>query len=428
MLEIARTFAGYSLGQADVMRKAMGKKIPAVMIAERKSFVDGAVGKGYDKALAESIFGLIEPFAGYAFNKAHAFSYATLSWRTTYLKAHYPVEFMTAVLQCSGHDRHAAALAECAATGIAVLPPDINRSAENFAIERVISSDDEIGGAGDAAIRFGLAQIKNVGHGAVTELIAERRSEGEFGSLERFARRIPRSCNKRVLESLAKAGALDSLVGGHEQRASVVGGVGRVMAVAQEAQHQRETGQTSMFDLLGDEVATPLPALEIEKIEAPDREMLEWERELLGACVSGHPFREAARALAEYVSHGTAELDSSLVGTDVVIAGAVTAVRKLMTKKGAEFAAVTIEDLGGTTEITIWPDTWERQGAALTAGTVTLLKAAVRERGERLSLAVQSMVVWDEASGEFSGPPPTVSCSARGAAATSCPTTRGRRF
>ena len=236
VLEIAKNFAGYTLGQADVMRKAMGKKIPAVMLAERERFVAGSIANGYEQRLAEQLFDLIEPFAGYAFNKAHAFSYAVIAYHTAYLKAHYPVEFMTAVLMAAGahptgaQERIAAAIAECTRLDIEVLPPDVNASQQNFQI----GSRSDAVAAGAGSIRFGLAQIKNVGVGAVEGLIAAR-AEGEaFSSIEDFARRVdPRDCNRRVLESLAKAGAFDSLLRADrgEDRPAVVYGVDRILTV-----------------------------------------------------------------------------------------------------------------------------------------------------------------------------------------------------
>ena len=399
VLEIARAFAGYSLGHADVMRKAMGKKIPAVMLAERERFVEGAIANGYDRRLAEQLFDLIEPFAGYAFNKAHAFSYAVIAYRTAYLKAHHPVEFMAAVLMAAGahptgaQDRIAAAIAECARLQIEVLPPDANRSQVNFAIEA--------GADGAPAIRFGLAQIKNVGAGAVEGLIAERGEGGPFRSVEDFARRVnARDCNRRVLESMAKAGALDCLADGALDRSAIVYGVDRILAVAQEAQRQRDTGQTSMFDLFGDEVDTPLPALELERVETPQRERLGWERELLGAYVSEHPFRAAARRLAEYVTHQTTELTADLAGFEATVAGTVTGVRRLTTRQGKAFAAVTVEDLGGSAELTVWPDAYERSRDLLAHGNVLLARTEVRERGDRLTVAVLALAACDQDASE----------------------------
>ena len=399
VLEIARNFAGYTLGQADVMRKAMGKKIPEVMLAERERFIGGATGKGYDQHLAEQLFDLIEPFAGYAFNKAHAFSYAVIAYRTAWLKAHYPVEFMTAVLMAAGahptgaQDRIAAAIAECARLGIEVLPPDINASGQNFRIAKRAAE-----GAG-GSILFGLAQIKNVGQGAVEGLLAVRDEDGSFTSIEDFARRVdPRDCNRRVLESLAKAGALDPLLRKEqgEDRSSVVFGVDRILTVAQEAQRQRDTGQTSMFDLFGTEVDTPLPALELEAVRTPEREIGGWERELLGTYVSSHPFRQSARGLAEWVTHQTTELTADLSGQEAVAAGMVTAVRRLTTRQGKAFAAVTVEDLSGTAELTVWPDRFEETENLLVHGNVLVAKVEVRERGDRLTLSVEALAAYDQ--------------------------------
>ena len=398
VLEIARTFAGYSLGQADVMRKAMGKKIPAVMLAEREGFVEGAIAKGYEQRLAEQLFDLIEPFAGYAFNKAHAFSYAVIAYRTAYLKAHYPAQFMAAVLMAAGahptgaQERIAAAIGECTRLGIEVRQPNVNHSQLNFAIEHDAGAQ--------LAIRFGLAQVKNVGAGAVEGLIAEREADGVFASIEDFARRVnARDCNRRVLESLAKAGALDCLADEQTDRSAIVYGVDRILTVAQEAQRQRETGQTSMFDLFGDEVDTPLPALELEPVRTPQRELLGWERELLGTYVSAHPFREASQRLAPFVTHQTAELTADLAGHEVAIAGTVTSVRKLTTRQGKAFAAVTVEDLGGAAELTVWPDSYEQHRELLVHGNVLLAKVGVRERGDRLTLAVEALAAYDQEAG-----------------------------
>ena len=394
VLEIARTFAGYTLGTADIMRKAMGKKIPAVMLAERERFLEGAVAKGYEQRLAEQVFDLIEPFAGYAFNKAHAFSYAVIAYRTAYLKAHYPVEYLTAVLQAAGahptgaQDRIAAAAAESSRLGVPVLQPDVNRSQVNFAIERLDNGAD--------GIRFGLAQVKNVGVGAVEGLIAVREEDGPFKSIEDFARRVdPRDLNRRVLESLAKAGALDGLA----ERSAVVFGVERIVTVAQEALRQRETGQTSMFDLFGDEVDTPLPALELESVETPHRELLLWERELLGTYVSDHPFRRAVRHLDPFTTVLNAEVGADLAGQQAVVAGTVQTVRKLTTRQGKPFAAVALEDLSGVAELTMWPDSYEQHSALLTPGNVLLALIDVRERGERLTLAIEEIVACDADTG-----------------------------
>ena len=391
VLEIAKQFAGYTLGQADVMRKAMGKKIPAVMLAERERFVAGAIEQGYDQALAERLFDTIEPFAGYAFNKAHAFSYGVIAYQTAYLKAHYPVEYMTAVLMAArgSQDRAAAAIAECTRLGIDVLPPDLNHSRANYCVEPTAS--------GERAIRYGLAAIKNVGEGAIEQLIVERDEHGSYAGLEDFARRInPRDLNRRALESLAKAGALDPL----GDRATIVDGIDRILSMAQQEQRLCETGQTSMFDMFGAEVGTPLPALELEQKPAMKRELLGWEKELLGTYLSDHPFKLLAAKLAGYVTAQAAELDADLAGGDVVVAGTITAVRRLTTRQGKSFAAVRIEDLSGNAELTLWPEQYERLAALLFEGNIVLAKANVRQRGDRLTVAVDDLAACDAESGD----------------------------
>ena len=399
VLQIAQKFAGYTLGQADIMRKAMGKKISSVMLAERERFLAGAVGNGYEQRLAEEVFDLIEPFAGYAFNKAHAFSYGTIAYQTAYLKAHYPVEYMTAVLiaAAGGLERVAAAIAECTRLGIHVLPPDVNHSKPTFTVER---QDDQT-----RAIRFGLAQIKHVGGGAVDVLIAERESHGTFTSLEDFARRLnSREVNKRVLESLAKAGALDNL----GDRARIVFGLDRIMALAQQEQRLRETGQTSMFDLFGAQVDTPLPALDLPEAPTTPGELLAWERELLGTYLSEHPFRRAATNLAHYVTAQLSELTADLAGQEAVVAGTVTTARRLTTRQGKPFAAVTIEDLSGTAELTVWPEQYAQYQALLADGNVILAKVSVRDRGDRLTVAVDRIAGYDMDSGQLVSTDPSM--------------------
>ena len=391
VLEIAKKFAGYTLGQADVMRKAMGKKIASVMLAEREGFIEGAVAQGYDRRLAEELFDLIEPFAGYAFNKAHAFSYGVIAYQTAYLKAHYPVEYMAAVLMAAhgSQDRIAAATAEAARLGIEVLAPDVNHSRANFSVETALSGED--------AIRYGLAQIKNVGQGAIESLLAERDENGAFEHLEDFARRInPRDTNRRVLESLAKAGAVDAM----GDRGSIVAGVDRILALAQQEQRLRETGQTSMFDMLGSESESPLPALELVPVTTPRQELLGWERELLGTYLSDHPFKLAAAQLSKILTAQLSELGPDMAGTDAIVAGTVTTVRRLTTRQGKSFAAFTLEDLGGNAELTLWPEGLERFRDRLVEGNVLIVRVSVRQRGDRLSVVAEEIAGFDLDTGE----------------------------
>jgi DNA polymerase-3 subunit alpha len=418
VLHIARKFAGYSLGEADVMRKAMGKKIAEVMRAERDTFVKGAKKKGYSEGEAQEIFELILPFAGYAFNKAHAVCYAVIAYQTAYLKAHYPAEYLTAVLMHAGshpagaHARIAQAVAECSKLGIEVLPPDVNRSGANFALDT--------SGEGDA-IRFGLQQIKNVGSGAAESIVEEREQSGEYASIEDFARRVNiKSINKRALESLAKAGALAAF----GDRGTLLLNLDRLVSVAQREAKLRESGQATMFDLFGDQVSTPMPALELEPAPVPRAEELAWEKELLGVYVSEHPFTSAAGTLSSYVNTVASELtdgpqqasgeddDGAPVvatpalppqGRDVVIAGMVGNTRRLYTRDSRAFCAAEIEDMSGTVEVTVWPELFERTQDLWMEGNILLLQVRQRERNGRVQVSAQQVEVYQYADGTPAG-------------------------
>ncbi len=296
---------------------------------------------------------------------------------------------MTAVLQAANgnSERIAQAIAECNRLGIAVLQPDVNRSGVNFTIE--------VGNGGAEAIRYGLAQIKNVGMGGVEGLISEREAKGDFETIEDFARRInPHDVNKRVIEALAKSGALDGL----GDRGAIVTGVDRLSSLAQQEQRLRDTGQTSMFDMFGDEVNTPLPALEFDQVLIPQPQLLAWEKELLGTYISEHPFSRAARTLGRYTSHQCAEISAELNGQDAILAGLVAGIRPLQTKQGKGFAAVTIEDLSGQAEIMVWSDAYEklRETGILVEGTILLAKTNVRLRGDRVSAGVLEICAYDQ--------------------------------
>ncbi len=398
VLLIAQKFAGYTLGEADIMRKAMGKKITSIMAAEKERFIAGALARGYDDADARQVFDLIEPFAGYAFNKAHAVSYATIAYQTAYLKANFPAEYMTAVLRlASSHptgaqERIAAAVAECAKLGITVLPPDINHSGVNFRIERT--------GEGQAVIRFGLAVIKNVGSAAVEGIISAREEKGEFASIEDLCRRAGlRNLNKRALESMIKAGALNCL----GDRATLLANMDRIISLAQREQRLRESGQTTMFDLFGESVSAPLPSLELEPAVGSRSEMLAWEKEMLGVYVSEHPFAGAAAALSQHVTAVCNEVTLELAGREVVLAGMVAATRNLLTREGKTFCAATIEDLSGSVEVTVWPDLFEQTRDLWDEGNILILLARVRERGERLQVSAQQVAIY-QAGGPGSEP------------------------
>ncbi len=401
VLQIARKFAGYTLGQADVMRKAMGKKIPQVMRAERDNFLRGAAERGYSQRDAQTIFELIEPFAGYAFNKAHAVCYGAIAYQTAWFKANYSAPYMAAVLRAAAgnSDRIRAAAAECARLKIKLLPPDANNSEASFSLERFAD--------GRSAIRFGLATVKNVGRAAVEPLIAEREANGPFESIDDLSERIDaRALNRRALESLAKAGAFDSLPrsnGSAEpmSRGEIVAGAEDISRRARRAQELRESGQTSMFDLFGNEVATPKPLINTqeETVEVTASEQLNWERELLGAYVSRHPLQAAAVELQSQVSHSLAEINEDLLGEPLTVAGLVNNIRQLTTRRGDQFAAVEIEDLSGAQELTVWPEQWQQTREMWNPNQIIVADVVVRSRGnDQLSLAVNAARRWSEAA------------------------------
>jgi len=430
VLLVLQKFAGYSLKDADAIRKAMSKKIASLMQEEGEKFIAAAVKNGYSQDEAKAIFELIEPFAGYAFNKAHSAVYGTIAYQTAYLKANYPHEYMTAVLQSAGtHERIAEAVAECVRLGIEVRPPDVNASEVAFSLQPPVAAEQDIrhqtsnikhqtsngggvrrssiihppsspsSGGESPVIRFGLGDVKNVG-GAVAEAIVAARAEGgAFRDIEDFLKRVDaKALNKRALESLVKAGALDCL----GARGTLLANIDRIVSLAQREAKLKETGQSTMFDMFGDSVATPLPALELQEAEVSKAEMLSWEKELLGVYVSEHPFSSAAITTAKHVSALVSEITPELDGREVVIAGMVNTVRHLATKAGKPFIAVTVEDLSGTAEVTVWPDVYEQQREIWQTGNILLMLVRVRERGDRLQASVQQASLVQAADGSVS--------------------------
>ena len=377
VLFIVRDFAGYSLGQADIFRKAMGKKIPEVMKQQRRHFVAGAKKNGFSAEVATEIFDLIEPFAGYAFNKAHSVSYALIAYQTAYLKANYPAEYMTAflIIQAGQLEKVATAIAECRRLRITVLAPNINRSQVTFSIEK----------DGDApAIRFGLTAIKNVGSGAVEPIIAERDKGGEFKSIEDLCRRCDlHGVNRRVMESLIKAGTLDSL----GNRGTLLNNVNRILSLAQREQRLRETGQSTMFDLWGEATPVPMPSLDLEAADISVKEKLGWEKELTGVYLSEHPFSSVAGKVASGNTTLCGQIDAELADQTVVVAGMVASVRHLLTRDGRPFASTVLEDLDGQVEVMVWPRVYADTTDLWQEGNILLVEGKVRIRDDRVQLS-----------------------------------------
>ncbi|MBI2980492.1 MAG: DNA polymerase III subunit alpha, partial [Chloroflexi bacterium] len=376
VLFIVQALAGYSLGQADIFRKAMGKKIPEVMQKEKRIFLNGAKQKGFSAEVASAVFALIEPFAGYAFNKAHAFSYALIAYQTAYLKANYPAEYITAFLitHVDQPEKVASAIAECRRLGITVLPPDINRSQATFSIEKV--NDNA------SSIRFGLTAIKNVGLGAMESVIAERNKAGEFKSIEDLCRRCDlRGANKRVIESLIQAGAMDSL----GERGTLLHNINSILSLAQREQRLRETGQSTMFDLWGQTVPTPLPELQLSPAGVTDKEKALWEKELLGVSLSRRLFTSGKLEPGITLC---GDIDIGMNGQVVTIIGEVANISQLFTRKREPFFKVTIEDISNVSvEVMVWPRVYEGTRNLWQEGNLVRVKGKVGIRDDKVQLS-----------------------------------------
>lgn len=369
----ANLLAGYSLGEADLLRRAMGKKKPEEMAKQRKIFVEGCqrVNKIPEKQ-ANEIFDLLEKFAGYGFNKSHSAAYGLISYQTAYLKANYPVEFMAALLsnEINNTDKISIFVAECQRMGIAILAPDVNRSMLKFAPE----GREE----GRRAIRFGLAAVKNVGEGAMEAVVREREAHGEFKSLEDFAGRLDsRSVNRKILENLIKAGAFDFTM---ERRDEMFSRVGQVIAGSSAAQRDRATGQASLFDM--NELMTaaaPPEVVEEDRVVWNQREYLAHEKDLLGFYVTGHPLDEY-RGVIERGRYSTlADLPQMKPGKKPErFAGMIGEVAVKYTKReGKPFAVILFEDFTGSTEVMVWSETYQKCNALLAKGAVIELKAKI---------------------------------------------------
>ncbi len=386
ILQIARIFAGFSLGEADILRRAIGKKIKEELDAQREKFISGATGKGYDKQLAQEIFDdVITPFAGYGFNKSHAAGYARVAYETAYLKAHYPTEFMAALLSADAQrtERVMIEIEECRIMGIEVLPPDINESLRHFT---AIPRRTDKGARGQKAIRFGLTAIKGIGDSSVLEIIRAREEGGKFRSIEDFARRIPNKIlNKKLLESLGKSGALDSLI----ERRMVVDHYDLIVAYGKSGQ-EVSSSQTDLFAGLTE-------SAEIAEIEFPETqpathlEKLKWEKETMGLYISSHPLA----GLRKYVgkkAHLIDQLGPKQVKKKVTLAGIVESVKKITTKKGETMGILMLEDPTGKIEVTVFPRTFaEIAEYVQDPDAVLVIGGTLDERGGQLQVRADAV-------------------------------------
>jgi len=397
VLQIVQRVAGYSLGQADILRRAMGKKDPQVMRNEQARFLAGSKERGYATETAEQLWEYIEPFAGYAFNKAHAFCYSFVAYQTAYLKANYPVEWMAAVLttDVAKPEKIVSALGECRRLGVPILVPNINYSQVRFTVERVEHDPVADPDGFDRGIRFGLAAVKNVGEGAVESVVAEREKNGPFKSLDDFCGRVDlRTVNKRVIEALVKCGAMDDF--GPRER--VLAGIDGCMGAGQSRQKAASAGQVDMFSMFvgGDDdepamIETPLPAV----AEVGRREKLAWEKEAIGVFLSDHPFMDAARFFDHPRYTVTSAISADIAEKPVTIAGIVAAVRRITTRKGDTMVVATLEDLYGNIEVVGFPRTYQETAELWQEDSILIVQGKVDARDDRLQIIAEGLEAWN---------------------------------
>ena len=385
IMSAAIALGGFTGPEADTLGYAIRKKKSAVLRAQKEKFVTQAAERGVAANVIDAVFKAFEPFERYGFNKAHATCYGLIAYQTAYMKANHTVEYMTAVLTAfrSNEEKVAAAVAECRRMGIEVLPPDVHRSHLEFTVE------------GDA-IRFGLLAVKNVGQGAIESIIAARDEGGDFRSLTDFCTRIDlRLANRKVLEALAKVGALSPF--GHPSQ--ILLGLDDAVAAAQATQRDRivrpDLAVRPRARTIAAAFERPLPSA----TEVPVRERLRWEKELLGLYLSEHPMGEVAERVGRFVTAYSSDLrDESLDGQRVVVGGIVTGVRTVITKAKATMAIVTLEDLQGTIEVVVFPRLYEQTMGTWRDGEILLVAGRVDHKSEDVSLLADLAVDWDAAA------------------------------
>lgn len=385
VMQVVQALAGFTLGHADVLRRAMGKKKSKLMAEQRSKFVEGCQQtNGIDKKLASKLYDKIEMFADYGFNKSHSIAYAFVAYQTAYLKAHYPAEFMAALLTSeSGNlDKVAKYVDECRRMEIKVFPPDINESRLQFTAQ-------------NGKINFGLAAIKNVGEGPTEAIVAERDANGPFEDIFDFCVRLDSGVvNRRLVESLNRAGAFAST---KWSRAQVEAALDAAFSEAQVTQRERASGQTSLFDLLDEADKAELMRSKPDVPEWPEHELLQFEKDMLGLYVSSHPLEKYTTLLKHFSMRGETNLSEIKEGQTVMVGGLLTEVKHHMTAKGKEMAFVTIETLEGPVEVTVFSDVFEGHADLLAVDMVVILPSHVNYRKGEPGLIADGIVPIDQA-------------------------------
>ena len=364
VIQIFNKVAGFSLGEADVVRRAMGKKKIEVMVANKQKFLEGARANNVSVAKAQKLWDLVEQFAGYGFNKSHSAAYALVAYHTAYLKTHYPVEFMSALLtaEIGNQDKMTRYLAECKDMGITILPPDVNAS-------------DLVFTPSGGAIRFGLTAIKNVGPTAIESVILARNKLGRFENLMEFCEHVDlRLLNKRVLESLIKAGAFDSM---GVRRTQLLAVLDRAMELGQKRQREADSGQHGLF--MGNADSPPPPPFAMPDVpDWTEAERLAAEKEVLGFYVTGHPLEKYSQRLAALTKHDTSSIEEMEHDSTVTLAGILRGLRVKPSKKGDLWASAQLEDLRGSVELLVFPKAYLQMQNVLKPDAALLIRGTVR--------------------------------------------------
>lgn len=399
ILEIVHFMAGYTMGEADMLRRAIGKKKKKLLDENKKRFIEESVKNDYKKGTAEKIWGFIEAFANYGFNKAHAASYAMIAYQTAWLKANYPVEYMTALMSVESNshgmnrdEKIAIAIENCRKMGIKILAPDINLSAQDFTIETEKQSKEGM------AIRFGLAAIKHVGNAAIDNILETRRKEKNFSSFTHFIQATDsRKVNKTTLECLIKVGAMDRFA----TRASMLENLESIRQTASQFQSEID-GQDHLFVEVGaknSEIKDSFPQVK----EYPEAELLSFEKELLGLYLTDHPLADALSLVNKRANMRIAELDPEFSQDQVFLfGGLLSRFKEILTKKGQKMAFATLEDQSGKAELIIFPRTYQELGFQLEQDQVVLVRGKVQHKEEEFKIIAEKIIIPKDEEVEFS--------------------------
>ncbi|MDO8676124.1 MAG: DNA polymerase III subunit alpha [Candidatus Azambacteria bacterium] len=382
LMQIANQLAGFTLAEADILRKAVGKKIKKLLDEQSKKLIDGMIGNGIARLTAEKIWQYVEPFARYGFNRSHAACYALISYQTAYLKVTYPAEFMTAILNTESFDldRVAVLINECKKMEIEILPPDINESLEDFTLIK----DEKLPPlAGQAKIRFGLSAIKNLSKKAIESVIAERKSIGAFLNIGNFLERIPQNdLNKKSVEALIKCGAFDAW----SERKLLLTNIEELLRYSKDITKNNNSSQVGLFDSYS--ILPPLKMINAEP--ATKKEKLMWEKEFLGLYISEHPMQEY-KELMERKSILIQKVKSTLVGQKIAVGGLISGIQKFVTKNGKLMLFTKLEDWANKIEVVVFPDILEKNPEIWAEDKIILVKGRVSDRNGNLSIICEDV-------------------------------------